>query len=110
MVSNDVNRKRAKFEGDFIDAALAFDETFDSKLWPSDVATSMHRKFPEVGEGGHPLLRTFVNFCRKFDYRPLPKLNAENPFKSKPRKNVLEELKNKFPGNLVKRGQLNVEF
>ena len=105
------SRKRNKVEDDFIDAALTSAEKFDSKLWPTDLSMSIHRKFPEVGEGGHPLLKTFVNFCRKFDHRPLPELNADNPFKSKPRKDVLETLKKKYPGNslILRIGQASLD-
>ena len=107
VVSSDVGRKRKiqpHLEGDFIDAALAFDEPFDTKLWPKDkTSTSANRKFPEVGDGKGPLLpalQKFVHFSRRLNHRPLPELNAENPFKAKPRKDALEALRKKYPGNI----------
>jgi hypothetical protein len=101
VIAKDLQKKCSTSDGDFIGEAIRAGVEFDTDSWPKCYEKSINAKYPVVviSKCENKLLRTFVYFCQKFEHRPLPPLNAENPLKAVPRKDTLQSLKDKYPGN-----------
>lgn len=116
VVSEHVKKKGGLPDLDFIDRALQIREAFETKRWPRETSLSLQSKLPLIGVYGNDdyvdeddtAIEKFFRFCRNHDHRPLPRLNAENTLKAMPRKEALEALRKKFPGECTEGYVLSV--